>query len=205
MSDEADNKQVEQEASTSENLAALDVQKLQEEIELHKEKYLRSLAELENTRKRMQKERQEMTKFAVDNVITDFLDPLDNLEKALGFTEQMSSETRNWAMGFKMILTQLQDVLTQHGVHPFECVGMQFNPHLHEAVAVEETTQFKEGYILEQFAKGYKSSERTLRPARVKVAKRPGESLANEPSDESFGETVQDALSETTLTDEQTL
>ena len=116
-----------------------------------------------------------MTKFAVDSVIADFIDPLDSLEKALSFTNQMSSETRNWAMGFTMILTQLRDVLTQHGVHPFTSVGSQFDPHLHEAVAVEETKAFKEGYILEEFSKGYKSADRTLRPARVKVAKKPSE------------------------------
>lgn len=149
----------------------VEMQKLKEEIEEHKQKYIRSLAELENTRKRMQKERQEMTKFAVENVISDFLSPLDNFEKALGFTNQMSDETRNWAMGFKMILTQLQDILTEHGIHSFESVGKEFNPHLHEAVSVEETEEYKDGYILEEFAKGYKSSDRTIRPARVKVAK----------------------------------
>lgn len=158
---------------SAEESLALEHQKLQEELELHKAKYLRSLAELENTRKRMQKERQEMTKFAVDTVITDFLEPLDSLEKALSYTEQMSPETRNWAMGFQMILTQLSDILTQHGVLPFESIGHQFDPHLHEAVAVEETEAVQEGRILEQFARGYKSADRILRPARVKVAKRP--------------------------------
>lgn len=158
---------------TSQDFASLDRKRLQAELEEHKAKYLRSLAELENTRKRMQKERQEMTKFAVENVISDFLDPLDSLEKALSFTDQMSGETRNWAMGFTMILTQLRDVLTQHGIHPFTSAGAQFDPHLHEAVAVEETEKFKEGYILEEFTKGYKSADRVLRPARVKVAKKP--------------------------------
>ena len=150
-----------------------EITKLQEELHLQKEKYLRSLADLENTKKRLQKERQEMTKFAVENVIVDFLNPLDNLEKALSFTDQMSDETRNWAIGFKMILTQLQDVLSEHHIYAFEAKGETFNPHLHEAVSIEETDAFPEGTILEQFSKGYKSSERTLRPARVKVAKKP--------------------------------
>lgn len=154
-------------------------EQLKLELEEQKEKYMRSLAEMENTRKRMQKERQEMTKFAVDQVITDFLNPLDNFEKALSFADKMSDETRNWAMGFKMILTQLQDVLTEHGVHPFSSLGAIFNPHCHEAVSVEETTTHPDGYILEEFSRGYKSSERTIRPAKVKVAKHPKhESLA---------------------------
>lgn len=150
-------------------------QLLQQELDEQKEKYIRSLAEMENTRKRMQKERQDMTKFAVDQVIADFLNPLDNFEKALSFADKMSDETRNWAMGFKMILTQLQDVITEHGVLPFHSVGTQFNPHFHEAVSVENTTEHPDGYILEEFSRGYKSSDRTIRPAKVKVAKHPKE------------------------------
>ncbi|MBM3191422.1 MAG: nucleotide exchange factor GrpE [Chlamydiae bacterium] len=146
---------------------------LQQELQEQKEKYLRSLAEIENTKKRLQKERQEMVKFAVENVIIDFLEPLDSLEKALSFTEHMSEETRNWAMGFKMILMQLQNVLSEHDVHPFDAVGKSFDPHLHEAVETKETEDLPEGTIVEQFAKGYKTSDRTLRPARVKVAKKP--------------------------------
>jgi molecular chaperone GrpE len=162
--------------------------KLQEELQMQKEKYLRSLAELENTKKRLQKERQEMTKFAVENVIIDFLNPLDNLEKALSFTDHMSDETKNWAIGFKMILTQLQDVLSEHHIYAFEAKGETFDPHLHEAVSIEETEAFPEGTILEQFSKGYKSSDRTLRPARVKVAKKPkveAVELLEEPSNPS--------------------
>jgi molecular chaperone GrpE len=173
------------ETSEKKNDASFDRQKLEAELQEHKEKYLRSLAELENTRKRLQKERQEMTRFAVDNVIADFLDPLDSLEKALSFTDQMSPDTRNWAMGFTMILTQLKDVLTQHGVHPFISVGQPFNPHLHEAVSIEETSDKKDGYILEEFSKGYKSGERVLRPARVKVAKHPQQSTPSKNTEET--------------------
>jgi len=170
--------EIKQELSKEEQLA-LNIEQLKSELDMQKEKYIRSLAEMENTRKRMQKERQDMTKFAVDQVITDFLNPLDNFEKALSFVDNMSEETRNWAMGFKMILTQLQDVLTEHGVHPFNSKGELFNPHFHEAVSVEETTATPDGYILEEFSRGYKSSERTIRPAKVKVAKHPkSESLA---------------------------
>ena len=121
----------------------------------------------------MQKERQDMTKFAVDNLISDFLDPLDNFEKALSFKDQMSEEVRNWSMGFEMILTQLKDVLTQHGVEAFDAKDQMFDPHLHEAVEVEETEKHQEGTILEVFVKGYKSGDRTIRAAKVKVAKPP--------------------------------
>src|SRR5579863_6834236 len=84
---------------------------LEEELKEYKEKYLRLLADVDNTRKRMQKEKQEMTRFAVDNVISEILGPIDNLENALQFTQHMSDEMRNWAQGFLMILGQFKDVL----------------------------------------------------------------------------------------------
>lgn len=137
----------------------------------YKDKYLRLLADVENTRKRMQKEKVEATRFAVENVMSDILLPIDNLENALKFTDQMSDETRNWALGFQMILAQFKEALHEQGVVAFESVGTLFNPHLHEAVEMEATDAFPQGTILEEFMRGYKCGDRTVRPARVKVAK----------------------------------
>ena len=146
---------------------------LELEIKESHEKNLRLLAEMENSKKRLIKEKQEMTRFSVENVIADFLIPMDNLENALKFTSQMSEETKNWAIGFEMILNQFKEVLSSHGVSSFDSVGTQFDPHLHEAVEVEETLTIPEGQITQEFVKGYKSAHRTIRPARVKVAKAP--------------------------------
>lgn len=146
---------------------------LEIQVEENKEKYLRCLAELENTKKRLQKEGKEMVKFAVDNVITDFIEPLESLEKALSFKDHMTDEVRNWAFGFEMILSQFKDVLTANGVQPFESIGDEFDPHLHDAIEALETTEHPDGYILQVFVKGYKSGDRIIRPAKVKVAKRP--------------------------------
>jgi molecular chaperone GrpE len=151
---------------------ATEVDKTQEELKECKDKYLRLLAEMENTRKRMQKERQEMTKFAVENVIAEILTPMDNLENALKFTENMSEETQLWAKGFQMILSQFKDVLSNHGVVPFESVGTAFDPHKHQAIEIEETESQPEGTVLQEFVRGYRSQERTVRPARVKIAKK---------------------------------
>lgn len=137
----------------------------------YKDKYLRLLADVENTRKRMQKEKVEATRFAIENVMSDILLPIDNLENALKFTDQMSDETRNWALGFQMILGQFKEVLHEQGIVPFESVGTLFNPHLHEAVEMEATDAYPQGTILEEFMRGYKCGDRTVRPARVKVAK----------------------------------
>lgn len=139
--------------------------------EEYKDKYLRLLAEMENTRKRLQKEKLEMTRFSVENVLLEFLTPIDNLENALKFTQGLSAETLNWVRGFDMILNQFKEVLTQNGVHSFDSLGKQFDANLHEAVEVEQSEK-EEGSILQEYIKGYKSAQRTLRPARVKVAQK---------------------------------
>jgi molecular chaperone GrpE len=128
---------------------------------------------MENLRKRLHKEKIEMNRFAVDNVLTEVLMPIDNFENALGFTENMSAETKNWATGFEMILNQFKDVLAHYNVKPFSSKGELFDPHRHEAVEIEETDDLPEGTITQELLKGYQSQERILRAARVKVAKHP--------------------------------
>ena len=146
---------------------------LQQELKEVKDKYLLLLAETENVRKRMQKEKRDTTRFAVENVISEFLSPLDNFENALSFAHQTSEETQNWAKGFEMILTQFKDILSQHQVVPFQSEGGAFDPHFHEVIEMEETEKVKEGMIIQEFVKGYKCGDRVLRPARVKVSKKP--------------------------------
>ena len=107
----------------------VELKNLQKELMEYKDKYLRLLADVENTRKRMQKERQELTKYAVENVIVDFLYPIDHLENAFKFTQQMSDDVKHWAFGFQMILTQFKDVLANNGVVAVESLGTSFDPH----------------------------------------------------------------------------
>lgn len=145
---------------------------IKNETEEYKDKYLRLLAEMENTRKRLQKEKQDMMRFSIDNVISDFLMPMDNLENALKHTQGMSQETINWVRGFEMILEQFKDVLSQNGIAPFTSKGTAFDPHLHDAVEVEESEDCLDGVILQEYTKGYKSGSRVIRPARVKVSKK---------------------------------
>ncbi|AHK62944.1 Protein GrpE [Chlamydia avium] len=163
-------------STTSDN----EIQDLQQEIAALKmelkeknDKYLMVLAESENARKRMQKERQEMMQYAVENALLDFLVPMENMGKALEFTSQMSDEVKNWALGFNMILQQFKQVFEDKGIVEYSSLGQKFNPFLHEAVETEETTEIPEGTIIEEFAKGYKIEDRPIRVAKVKVAKAP--------------------------------
>ncbi len=146
---------------------------LEEELQEYKDKYFRLLAELENTRKRLYKEKTEQLRFNTEKTISDFLPIIDNFEQALSHAEKSSEEVKNWAIGFHMFVNQLKELLENHGIIPFSSEGTIFNPHLHEAVESHETEEHPEGLILQEFSRGYKSGERTLRPARVKVAKKP--------------------------------
>lgn len=146
---------------------------LEQQLQDYKDKYFRLLAEMENSRKRLQKEKHEMIRFSVENAIAEMITPIDTLEQALQFTDKMSAETRNWAIGFQMILSQFKDALSNQGITPFSSSGEKFDPHKHEAVEIEETTSHAEGTILKEFVKGYRSGERVIRHARVKVAKAP--------------------------------
>ncbi|MBF5058928.1 nucleotide exchange factor GrpE [Candidatus Neptunochlamydia vexilliferae] len=157
---------------------------LKKQIKEEQEKYLRSLADMENSRKRMQKEKHDVTRFAVENVIGEFLSPLDNFENAMSFIHQASEETQNWAKGFEMILTQFKDILSAHKVTSYTSEGHQFDPHLHEVLEIEETEKHEDGMIIQEFVKGYKCGDRVLRPARVKVAKAPAQEEEKEDQQE---------------------
>ncbi len=144
-----------------------------DELRGYKDKYLRLLADSENTRKRLQKELQDRLKHAVADIITEFLGPIDQLEGALRFSDGASKEVQNWSVGFKMILSQFHEALASHGVHPFESVGSPFDPHKHEAVELVECLDQPPGTVVAEMVRGYRMGERTLRPARVKVARSP--------------------------------
>ncbi len=143
------------------------------ELTEFKDKYLRLLAETENMRKRLSKEKHEMTAYAIQQVLVEFLGPIDHMENALGYTEKMSDDVKHWSLGFQMILTQFKDVLAGQGATSFVSKDTPFDPHLHEAVETVERDDIKPGIVVEEFIKGYKMGDKILRPARVKVSKTP--------------------------------
>jgi molecular chaperone GrpE len=141
--------------------------------ENYKDKYLRLLADMENMRKRMSREKLDSVKYSLDSIVCDFLIPLDNLENALKYTkgDSVSAELKNWAFGFEMIVTQFKEALSHHGVTAFESVGQAFDPLKHQALEMIETDG-PEDVVVEECLKGYKREDRIIRPARVKVSKK---------------------------------
>lgn len=167
MSDEIPPDQIPQEQPSE---TANDLTVLMAELDDYKNRLKYALAEMENMRKRLVHDKQEMIQFAVENVILDFLEPIDNLENALGFSDKMSEETRSWAVGFQMILAQFKNVLNRLGVTPLHCVGRTFDSNLHHAVETEQTDEAAPNTIIAELMKGYSHKGRTLRHAKVKVA-----------------------------------
>lgn len=159
---------------------------LQAEIENMKEKYIHSLAETENEKRRIEKDYRKSVTRSVGNAIKPLLGPLDQFEKALAFAETMSDEVKNWAVGFQMILTQLKDTLHEQHIFSFDSLGKKFDPYRHDAISTEETDDVEEDIILEEFEKGYQYHDQILRPAKVKVSKHPVQKITEEHKKENI-------------------
>lgn len=175
----------EQKQSGKENEELNDRDKWMQEAIEFKNKYLQLLADSQNARKRLFKEKEELRSYIMQDLLLEFLVPIDHMENALQFTGQAAKEVQMWAKGFEMILTQLKDVLSNKGVRVMETVGKSFDPYLHEAIEMLETTEFAPGIIVEESMRGYLIGNRVLRPARVKVAKKPKEDEALSENSES--------------------
>lgn len=137
----------------------------------YKDKYLRLLAEQDNLHKQLTKEKSQSVASMKEKLLKDILEPVDNMQMALSHSENSSAEVKNWAIGFKMILNQIKDVLSTHDAHPFEALNEPFNPLKHEAVDMIETTEFKPNRVVKVHSNGYMIKDRVLRPARVSVSK----------------------------------
>jgi len=162
---------------------------LQKELDEMKDKYLRALADGENARKRLAREKQEIIRFGIENTVCDFLPAIDSFENALQFAGAASGEVKNWAIGFQMILSQFRQVLQNYGIASFQSEGALFDPNFHDAVESVETADVQEGTILKEFTKGYRSAVRTIRPARVQVARLPRKTIDPVPEPVSTNQT----------------
>jgi len=151
--------------------ADAEYQKLKAERDNLLDRLARLQAEFENARKRSQREQQDFREFALADALRSLLPILDSFERAMQHHHGAKSEFRN---GVELIYKQLQDVLEKLGLRPITAKGEMFDPHLHEAIEMVDTTQARDHEILEELQRGYKLKDRMLRPAMVKVARNPG-------------------------------
>lgn len=163
------------EEMTEEMKLAAEVTQLRAQIQNAHHEKISVLAEMDNYRKRLHKEKQEHSKEAAQKVIAELLTPIDQFEGALLAAENMNPEIKNWAFGFQMILNQIKEVFSSYNVKGYDALNQVYDPYLHEAVDVLHTSDFPDGQIIKQYFKGYKMGEKVIRPAKVQVAKKPQE------------------------------
>lgn len=149
--------------------ASSETEKLKAERDALLDRLARLQAEFDNARKRAAREQGEFREFAAADVIKNFLPILDSFERALKAAgDSNSNDFRN---GIELIYRQFQDALQKIGVQPIVSVGQPFDPRVHEAVEMVDTTEVPDHHVLDELQRGYKYKERLLRPAMVRVAR----------------------------------
>ncbi|HEV8316581.1 MAG TPA: nucleotide exchange factor GrpE [Vicinamibacterales bacterium] len=142
---------------------------LRKEKDTLQDRLLRTAAEFDNYRKRVDRERRELSDFVAADMLTELLPILDNLERAL--QAPAGGDADAYRQGVEMIQRQMLDLLRKRGVKPIEAVGADFDPNYHQAVSHDISPDHREGEVIEELRRGYMLGERLLRPAMVKVAK----------------------------------
>ena len=143
----------------------------EEELRQAQDRLLRLAAEMENTRKRLEREKADGICYANEGLIRALLPVVDNLQRAVEHGEQEAS-FEDLLEGVRMTLKGFLDTLARFGCEPFESVGEHFDPNRHEAVLQQESTEHPDMSVMQEFEKGYVLRERLLRPAMVAVARR---------------------------------
>jgi molecular chaperone GrpE len=135
------------------------------------DKALRAAAELENVRRRVERESAQAQKYALERVLTELVTVNDSLELALKAVAGETEETRKHLQGIELTHKQLWQALERHGVSQVDPQGQPFNPELHEAVSMVESAEIGPGHVVSVMQKGYRLHDRLLRPAMVVVSK----------------------------------
>ena len=164
-------KNEEHKASHSSGAPAGDeTQKLRDEAQQAKDQYLRTLAEFENTRKRLQREKEEFVKFAAESMVRELLPIVDSLDQALVAVDKQA-DPQAIIKGVHLIYRQLLGLLDKEGVKRIPTVGESFDPHKHEAVGhVAAADGQADSTIVEEVQVGYTMNGKVIRPALVKIA-----------------------------------
>ncbi|MCJ7685091.1 MAG: nucleotide exchange factor GrpE [Desulfobacteraceae bacterium] len=147
------------------------IEKVQEASDKNLDLYIRSQAEIDNLKKRYQKERQSLVKFANESFIRQLLPVVDNLEKAITHSQNEDS-IEAIRDGVDLTLKGLMDILQKAGIETVEAVGEQFDPNFHEAVSEMADDGVEPGTVIKDLQKGYILNQRLIRPSMVIVSKK---------------------------------
>ncbi len=153
-----------------------EISKLNKEIENLIEEKLRTLAEMENLRKRFEKDKIDSIKYGNHNLARDMLTLGDNLSRALdaiSSDEKRSESFNNLIDGLKIVQKEFVTILEKHGVKKIESINKKFDHNYHQAMLEVETDEFNEGYVVQEIQSGFTLHDRLLRPSMVGVSKKP--------------------------------
>ena len=176
---EADSAEEESEESEEE--------RLQEEVRALKEDKIRVLAEMENLRKRFDREKIDSIKYGSVNFARDILSPGDNLERALSAINQEEDHPqsiKNLIEGLKMVQKEFSSALEKNGISKINSMNEKFDPNLHQAMMEVEKDDLDEGIVVQEIQTGYMMHDRLLRPAMVGVSKKPKQNNTSDSQDE---------------------
>jgi molecular chaperone GrpE len=169
--DEAERMESEGAAGTAVDPApalADEIVELRKDRDALQDRLLRQAAEFDNYRKRIDRERRDLSEFAAADILQDLLPIVDDFERALKVDAPGSEPYRQ---GLEIIHRALLEMLRKRGVITVDSVGADFDPHVHQAVSYEEAPDKRDGEVIAEFRRGYRLGDRLLRPAMVKVAK----------------------------------
>lgn len=148
----------------------IEIEKLKNDLLVSNEKVLRAQAEMMNFKRRKEEEISTMLKYANEDVLKSLLPVIDNFERGLKMDDNdLSDEVSKFLSGFKMIYTNIIEILNKNEVKEIEAEGVEFNPKVHQAVLMEHDENKPHGVVLEVLQKGYMYKDRVIRPAMVKV------------------------------------
>lgn len=159
------------EAAVEEKPGKQSTDTLKEQLAAEKDKYVRLLAEFDNMRKRQERERSEIIKYAHEEVIVECLKIYDDLERSLAAFKAKEGTDANLVKGLEMVYNNLRDVMGRYDVKAIDSVGKPFDPNTHEPLMMVESSDHPDGHVVEEFQKGYTLAGRVVRTAKVKVTK----------------------------------
>jgi molecular chaperone GrpE len=171
-------------AAVPETEQEMKLQEKEKEAKDNYDRYLRLSAELENFKKRAEKEKSETYKFANENLVKDLLPVLDNLERALEHGREAKTH-QALLEGVEMTHKGFWGVLEKYGLTVIDALGEEFDPNQHEAVMVQEDAHRPPNMVINQIQKGYRLNNRLIRPAMVIVSKKPEINSEEDPETQS--------------------
>jgi molecular chaperone GrpE len=172
MENDNTNEKVEEttETNTKEAAAPEVLEAKKDEVD-YKAKYFYIAAEMDNYRKRMDREKENLLKYGNERVLSDLLQVVDNFERTIEMLKpDQDSKMKNVVTGLDMVKKQFIDALSKHGLTPVDSVGKDFDPNFHEAIAQEYAEGAKPNQVIKEFQKGYTLNGRLVRASKVVVA-----------------------------------